>query len=175
MMAAQLHVLLDAMPTMPNEPTPVLVVIEESELGVRTAAVGAALAARLRLPVVFQIAVGVEPIAVRPGAALVEQTAQARQQEQRRQRAAHWLGRAIEAARGRGAEASTVLTTDQAPLAAVLRIAQERSCALIVVGSQGRGALAKVFTSSLASDLIQQSPVPVLVCRDDMASTWLSP
>jgi nucleotide-binding universal stress UspA family protein len=75
---------------------------------------------------------------------------------------------ALARARSAGVPASKVLTVDEAPLGAVQRLTQERHCLMVVVGSHGRGAVARALHGSLVADLVRHSSVPVLVCRADM-------
>ncbi len=72
----------------------------------------------------------------------------------------------LEAARTRakqaGIDAETQLLAD--PLAdAVLEMVKEKAADLIVMGSHGRGALARAVMGSKTADVISRSPVPVLV------------
>jgi nucleotide-binding universal stress UspA family protein len=45
------------------------------------------------------------------------------------------------------------------------RIAREMSCDLIVIGTHGRGAVARVLLGSVAVDVLRQAPCPVLAIK----------
>jgi nucleotide-binding universal stress UspA family protein len=51
------------------------------------------------------------------------------------------------------------------PVQEILRVAEEKECDLIVMGSHGRGALLDTMMGSTASRVVRRSPVPVLVVR----------
>ena len=67
-----------------------------------------------------------------------------------------------------GIEASTLLTIDEDPGTAIQRLAEEEGSDLIVIGSRGRGAVARAMMGSLTDELLKHCARPVLVCRDDM-------
>ena len=149
-----------------------LVVLDESDLGLRTAAMGASLAARLGAEITLHVVIPIEHIDARSAASAL--LAQEQHRETCRQRAAEWFARAHALVQPTGISVRTVMTIDEAPCAAVLRMADELGCGLIVVGSHGRGTVSRVLGGSLVADLVRQSPVPVLVCREDMTSGWLA-
>jgi len=72
----------------------------------------------------------------------------------------------LDAARHRielaGLSADQVLQTGAAA-DGLLAETEERGCDAIVMGSRGRGALARAVLGSVASDVISRSPVPVIV------------
>lgn len=152
---------------MSDEALRLLVVIDESELGVHAAALGTAVARRLGAEAVFHIAIGLELVEARSPAGL--EKAVGGYHDSCRERAAQWFERAQQRVADSGVSVTTVLTIDEEPCAAVQRVAREQRCALIVVGSQGRGTVGRVLHGSLVADLVRESPVPVLVCREDMA------
>jgi nucleotide-binding universal stress UspA family protein len=47
----------------------------------------------------------------------------------------------------------------------ILRLAEERSCDLIVIGSHGRTGLGRVLMGSVAEEVARKSPCPVLIVR----------
>lgn len=51
------------------------------------------------------------------------------------------------------------------PVAVILRVAAEKSCDLIVMGTHGRGSLADAMMGSTARRVIRRSVKPVLVVR----------
>lgn len=154
-------------------PLRLLVVLDESELGLRSASMAAALAARLGAEIVLHVAIAVEHIDARSAAGVMGALLQ--HQEGCRQRAGEWFARAHALIQPLGVPTRTELTIDEEPSEAVLRIAADHGCSLIVVGSMGRGAVARALGGSLVADLIRRSPLPVLVCRDDMPACALAP
>jgi len=51
----------------------------------------------------------------------------------------------------------------------ILDAAKEHAADLIVMGSHGRGGVARFMLGSVAERIVRASPVPVLVVRDDRA------
>jgi nucleotide-binding universal stress UspA family protein len=70
-------------------------------------------------------------------------------------------------AAGSGAECHVV---EGAVAAEILRIAREETCDLIVMGTHGRGGLARLLLGSVASAVVRQSHCPVLAVRPAGAS-----
>ncbi len=144
----------------------ILAVLEESELGRRTAAIAVGVAARMDCNLCFQVAIPIEHIEARSAASMTHALAAYRQLCH--DRTQPLFEKALGLAEAAGLDGRTVLTIEEEPCAAVLRIAGEQACDLIVVGSHGRGAVARALHGSLVADLVRLSPRPVLVCRDDM-------
>ena len=147
--------------------TRLLVVVDESDSGPHTAAIGVAMAARMQAEVVFLIAVAIEPIDAKSPAsvasAMLEHGRQCRERTQPR------FDEILLMAGSADVPATSELTIGEEPTAAVIRVATERACDLIVVGSQPRGRLSQLIHASLAAELVRLAPRPVVVCRDDMA------
>lgn len=57
------------------------------------------------------------------------------------------------------------IVEDVTAVEGVLRTAADEACDLIVVGSHGRSGLSRLMLGSVASKIVAQSPVPVLVAR----------
>lgn len=150
-----------------------LAVLDESELGLRAASAGAALASRMGADLVLLVAIPIEHVEAR--SAVTAMAAQAQHQAQCRQRAADWFARAHALIQPFGVAVRTELTLEEEPSEAVLRVAAAHGCGLIVVGSQGRGAVARVLGGSLVADLVRLSPLPVLVVREDMPASAVAP
>lgn len=74
------------------------------------------------------------------------------------------LEQAAERARLAGVAATKVLSRGDVA-ATILREAEQRGADLIVVGSLGRGRMARLLTGSVADKLVRTAPVPVLVVR----------
>jgi len=77
--------------------------------------------------------------------------------------------RAFEMARGlaraAGLACRTLVTVGVDPAEAANQAANEHDCALIVVGSHGRGTLARLVLGSVMTHLTQVADRPVLVCK----------
>jgi nucleotide-binding universal stress UspA family protein len=57
------------------------------------------------------------------------------------------------------------------PVSEILRVAQEHSCDLIVMGTHGRTGLNRLLVGSVAEPVIRQATCPVLVSKFPMSST----
>ena len=64
-----------------------------------------------------------------------------------------------------GVPCQMVHEPDSRPSEAILRVAQDRGCDLIVVSTHAREGLARIIIGSQASEVIAGAKVPVLVCR----------
>ncbi len=83
----------------------------------------------------------------------------------RRQGAENLLGEAKSAADAMGVEADTVFLEDALPAEAIIETATARGCSLIVMASHGRRGLRKFILGSVTSEVLANSPIPVLVVR----------
>lgn len=61
----------------------------------------------------------------------------------------------------------TTILTPCAPQVALLKRIEEGLHDLVVVGSRGRGAVRSALLGSVSHDLLNRSPVPVLIIHDD--------
>ena len=75
------------------------------------------------------------------------------------------LDTAREAARRMGVKADTVLIENAVPAEAIIETAKTRDCSLIAMASHGRRGLGRLFLGSVTSEVLANSPVPVLVVR----------
>ncbi len=157
---------------MPDDTARLLVVLDASELGPHVAAMGAVLAARLGAEIILHAVIAIEHVDMRSAASAIY--ALGKHEESCRQRAAEWFAEAHAVIQPFGVSTRTVMTMDEEPSAAVQRMAEEQACGLILIGSKGRGAVSRVLGGSLVADLVRQSRVPVLVCREDMTTGWLA-
>jgi nucleotide-binding universal stress UspA family protein len=77
-------------------------------------------------------------------------------------------GETVEAARARlerpGLEVTTTLLRDR-PASAIVDVARSGHADLIVVGSRGHGTIESMLLGSVSAEVIDHSPVPVLVAR----------
>ncbi len=59
----------------------------------------------------------------------------------------------------------TRMIEDTAPAAGIVQVATDEGADLIVVGSHGRSGIARLMLGSVASKVVAESPIPVLVAR----------
>jgi nucleotide-binding universal stress UspA family protein len=85
--------------------------------------------------------------------------------------------------KGRGSKAASILNSERSALKAsappvrsatprdqhapdaIIKLAKEKKCDLIVVGSHGRGSLGRILLGSTSLKVLTFSQAPVLVCR----------
>jgi nucleotide-binding universal stress UspA family protein len=82
-----------------------------------------------------------------------------------RQRAEDFLSVIAKAAGQMGVECDTVATTHAHPHEAIISIAAQRNCDLIVMASHGRGGMRALLIGSETQKVLTHSPIPVLVVR----------
>lgn len=75
------------------------------------------------------------------------------------------LDKAKAAAIGAGVAAETVYIEEMRPAEAIVEVAKERNCALIVMASHGRRGLGRLFLGSQTIEVLTHSRIPVLVVR----------
>ena len=61
--------------------------------------------------------------------------------------------------------ADSVLDTDDSPADALVRIARNQGCDLIVMASHSRAGIERIFVGSVASEVLNGTRTPVLVCH----------
>jgi nucleotide-binding universal stress UspA family protein len=71
----------------------------------------------------------------------------------------------MEAAGRMGLEAEAVYLENVLPAEAIIETAKARNCSLIAMSSHGRRGLGRLILGSVTSEVLAQSPVPVLVVR----------
>lgn len=64
-----------------------------------------------------------------------------------------------------GISAETVLIEEMRPAEAIVDVANEQNCALIVMASHGRGGLGRLFLGSQTIEVLTHSSIPALVVR----------
>jgi nucleotide-binding universal stress UspA family protein len=82
-----------------------------------------------------------------------------------RQQADDYLGAATKAATAAGVECEGVATTRAHPYEAILSVAAQRKCDLIVMASHGRGGVRALLIGSETQMVLTHSNIPVLVVR----------
>ena len=79
--------------------------------------------------------------------------------------AVEYLAVVEKAAREAGVPFATASVSDDQPDEAILRIADERGCDVIVMASHGRRGVAGVLMGSVTQKVLTHGKVPVLVCH----------
>jgi len=75
------------------------------------------------------------------------------------------LARARARARRAGVSVDSVLVTSDAPGDALVQAARERGCDLIVMGSNSRVGIERIFLGSVASEVLSGTRTPALICH----------
>ncbi|WP_206999815.1 universal stress protein [Trinickia mobilis] len=81
------------------------------------------------------------------------------------QHADDYLGAIAKAASEAGVECETIATTQAHPYEAIVSVAAERNCDLIVMASHGRAGVRALLIGSETQKVLTHSKVPVLVVR----------
>jgi nucleotide-binding universal stress UspA family protein len=79
--------------------------------------------------------------------------------------AASILNKAKKSAETLGVSCEVCHVRDQHAPDAIIKLAKEKKCDLIVVGSHGRGSVGRILLGSTSLKVLTFSQVPVLVCR----------
>lgn len=85
-------------------------------------------------------------------------------EEDERERAERIVGEATERADERGATVTTT-TEEGRPAETIVAYAEDHDIDHVVMGSHGRSELSRVLLGSVASSVVERSPVPVTVVR----------
>jgi nucleotide-binding universal stress UspA family protein len=85
------------------------------------------------------------------------------------QRGAEGVVEALHAALRPRAASVAVRIVDDRPVPAILRAAQAWNADLILVGSNGRGALSRAILGSVSDEVVRAAPCPVLVAKRRVA------
>ena len=75
------------------------------------------------------------------------------------------LASAAKIASEAGVECQILHRSAEHPYAAILNVANDRGCDLIVVGSHGRSGLSSLLLGSTTMKILAHSTIPVLVVR----------
>ncbi|QOZ35518.1 universal stress protein [Bradyrhizobium sp. CCBAU 53421] len=84
--------------------------------------------------------------------------------EMRKEQATKALNDAANAAREAGIPCETVLAENGQPHQAIIAVAADRGCDLIVMSSHGRSGLSVLLIGSVTNKVLAQAKTPVLVC-----------
>ena len=74
-------------------------------------------------------------------------------------------GRVVTRAKRARVAADAVIETDDSPGDAIVRIARNTGCDLIVMASNSRVGIERIFVGSVASEVLSGTKTPVLVCH----------
>lgn len=85
--------------------------------------------------------------------------------EHMRKQAERTLSEASEIARNLDVEATTLQMEDDAPYRAIIRMAEDHVCNLIVMASHGRSGVSALLLGSETMKVLAHSNIPVLVVR----------
>lgn len=141
-----------------------LVLVDDTPLGRATAEEAVRLARALDAELLFLAAIPpAPPMLGEVDVAMFEPVADhetlGREQAERAFEMARGLARAA------GLACRTLVTVGVDPAEAADQAANEHDCAMIVVGSHGRGTLARLVLGSVMAHLTQIADRPVLVCK----------
>lgn len=75
------------------------------------------------------------------------------------------LKRVTERARRAGLRAATVLVTADSPSEMLVKAANDARCDLIVMGSNSRVGIERIFLGSVASEVLSATRIPTLICH----------
>ena len=89
----------------------------------------------------------------------------ARYAELRKEQATSVLDRAAEAANAAGVSCETIQAENGQPHQAILAVADDKGCDLIVMSSHGRSGLSMLLIGSVTNKVLTQAKIPVLVCQ----------
>ena len=74
-------------------------------------------------------------------------------------------GRVLTRAKRARVRADAVLETDDSPGDAIVRLARLGNCDLIVMASNSRAGIERIFLGSVASEVVNGTKTPVLICH----------
>jgi nucleotide-binding universal stress UspA family protein len=141
----------------------ILIPTDGSELAEQAVTTGLSLAKSLGAKVTVVIVV--EPFSIldlaEPGA--VKELAKLAVQIKKY--AANVLNRAANAAKQAGVSCDTIQAEDAQPHQAIIAMAVDRGCDLIVMASHGRSGLTALVLGSVTSKVLTHKKTPVLVCQ----------
>lgn len=149
--------------TAPTYPR-LLALVDDSPLGRATAEEAVRMAGALGSEVVFLAAIPpAPPMMAEVDVAMFDPTAD--HERLGREQAGRAFAVAQGLAQAAGVPSRTLVTVGADPAEAANQTANEHDCALIVVGSHGRGTLARLVLGSVMAHLTQIADRPVLVVK----------
>lgn len=144
-----------------------LIATDGSELAGRGLAHGLTLAAALKAPVTILTVTERYPILVAMDdfGASVSADSMALYNDTQATAAAAVLASARAEAEKLGVVAETLHMPDSYPAEAILKVARDRNCTMIVMASHGRRGLGRLLVGSQTAEVLNHATVPVLVVR----------
>ena len=85
--------------------------------------------------------------------------------EQIKKHAANVLNQVADAAKSAGVTCETAQLEHDQPYKAIITMAKEKGCDLIVMASHGRGGISAILLGSVTNKVLTHTDIPVLVCR----------
>ena len=85
--------------------------------------------------------------------------------EQMKKHAARILSHVADAAKAAGVACETAQLEEDQPYRAIIAMAKEKGCDLIVMASHGRSGISAVLLGSVTNKVLTHTDIPVLVCR----------
>ena len=146
----------------------ILISTDGSEVAQKGVDHGLSLAKNLGARVTIIMATERFPVSVHTGIAggwIPGPEEMARYEAGQKQVAQEVLAAVAAAAKKLGVPADTVHVPDAYAAEAIIEVAKARDCSLIVMASHGRRGLRKLVLGSQTSEVLADSPVPVLVVR----------
>lgn len=141
----------------------ILIPIDGSESSARAIAQGVGLAAVLKARVTALMATPPIPPFI------LERLAQPVYNEQLEQNAKDYAERSLavvaEAAMAAGVPCKTTHLKHDRPWEAIIQVAEQKGCDLIVMASHGRAGVSALVLGSETNKVLTHSKIPVLVCR----------
>jgi nucleotide-binding universal stress UspA family protein len=77
------------------------------------------------------------------------------------------LGALADEARQLGARDVSIAVVDGDPWHAIVEVARDRDCDLIVIGTHGRGALKQLLLGAVADKVVRRAHCPVLTVKEE--------
>lgn len=141
----------------------ILLPTDGSDLSLRAVDIGIALAAGLGAKVLAYHAM--EPFSSMPYFTETMAFPEDVYIEQANEHAVYYLEQVRERAKAAHVACDTTYEFEHRPYEGIVRIARDRHCDLIVMGSHGRSGLDKLLMGSQTGKLLLAADIPVLVCH----------
>ena len=144
----------------------ILIATDGSEFARKAIAAGVELAALARATIVgVHVRPPISVLLYGEASIMVPPETQALMSKQAKDAARKWLGDIEDAARKSNVSCETLDVEDSSPAEAILRVAREHDCDLIVMASHGRRGLSRVLLGSETNKVLAHADRTVLVTR----------
>jgi nucleotide-binding universal stress UspA family protein len=138
----------------------ILVAVDGSAPSLAAVKVGAAIASKMQARLLLSHVVAWPMLSLDERLRMPEEVKAALQK-----RGEQYLAEAKGAAAEAGAQVETRLVEQPSVAEAIVQLAEDDDCDLVVMGSRGQGAIAKALLGSVADRVLRTSGRPVLVVR----------